>query len=330
MPGGRKGRRKPGHGEGDNEAARDGQNAMAAQSGREKAPETGDIEAEQWLNPFRIGRPVTPVISHRRGADALPGSQLPRRPARGEPIRAVPVEAVPAEDEPVQGVPVQIWHEPPPEEVWQSGQQPPAEPVRGDGGDLHGRPWAAGGEADRYSPGGSAVPGGDHGAQAYYMEVPAPGPGAYPPGGYDGGLRSPPDERGGSVKYGTPREYGPPRSYRGGGESYPHGGHDRDAGHPGYQWSDSADGYDPGGGYARPESYSGYPPAAYGAPGRYASPRYGQPGDHGAPGDYRPPGDYDAPGDYRPPGDHGSPGSDGRRARPGRRSGAWRDPGQGG
>jgi hypothetical protein len=129
MAGGRKGRRKPGHGEGDNEAARDGQNAMAAHVGREKASETADVEAEQWLNPFRIGRPVTPVISHRQGIDDLPGSQLPRRPARGEPIRAVPVEAVPADEAPVQGVPVQIWHEPPPED-WQSGQQPPGGPVR--------------------------------------------------------------------------------------------------------------------------------------------------------------------------------------------------------
>jgi hypothetical protein len=256
MAGGRKGRRKPGRGEGDNEAARDGQNAMAAHTGREKASETADVEAEQWLNPFRIGRPVTPVISHRQGIDDLPGSQLPRRHARGEPIRAVPVEAVPADEVPVQGVPVQIWHEPPPED-WQSGQQPP----------------------------------------------------------------------GGSVRYGHPRGYGPPRPYRGAREGYPDDGHGRDAGHPGYQWSGSGDDYDPGGGYTRPDSYSGYPPAAYGAPGGYAPPRYGPPGEYGPPGDYSAHGGYGAPGEHGSAGDYGPPGSDGRR---GRRSGAWRDPGQGG
>ena len=50
---------------------------------------SGDVEAEQWLSPFRIGRPVTPVISHR---DRRP-EPVHAEPVRVEPIRVEPIRA---------------------------------------------------------------------------------------------------------------------------------------------------------------------------------------------------------------------------------------------
>jgi hypothetical protein len=318
MAGGRKGRRKPGHGgPGENEVASYGQNTMAADAGREKTAETGDIEAEQWLNPFRIGRPVTPVISHRQNVADPSGSQFSHGLPRGEPIRAVPVQAVPVEGAPVQGVPVQIWHEPPPDETWQHhGQRPAVEPERGDGRDLRGELWAARGEPDGYLPGDSAIHGNDYGPQAYYMDVPGPSPGGYPARGYYGGRRPGPDERGSSIRGGNPSGYGSARVYRG-RDSYPPAGPGRDEGHPGYQGFSPGDAYGPRDGHGRP----GYPPPAYGPPGGYGPPgEYGPPGSdarrgRGAAGG-RDPGqsDYGRRGrDVRPAG-HGSPDSYGSQA----------------
>src|SRR5262249_38388534 len=119
------------------------------------------------------------------------------------------------EDMPVQGVPVQIWHDPPPDEIWQQGQRPMAEPEREDGRDPHRQPWAARGDTGGYKPGNSAVHGNDYGPQAYYMDVPDPGRRAYPARGYHGGGRSAPDEHGQSVRYGAQSEYVPGEVYRG-------------------------------------------------------------------------------------------------------------------
>src|SRR6266568_7754344 len=98
-----------------------GQGGRGQQSGQEAGTDTGDIEAEQWLNPFRIGRPVTPVISQRE----------PRpEPPRAEPARQVWHDAEP---------PRQIWHEAgPPDHGWSHPAQPPipaqpipAQPIQG-------------------------------------------------------------------------------------------------------------------------------------------------------------------------------------------------------
>jgi len=69
VAGGRKGRRRPGQDEPGENGSHDGQDAQPGQRGRDSPVDAADIEAEQWLNPFRIGRPVTPVISPRRVAE---------------------------------------------------------------------------------------------------------------------------------------------------------------------------------------------------------------------------------------------------------------------
>lgn len=303
MAGGRKGRRKAGHrGPGENEAARDQQNAIAADADRHIAGESGDIEVEQWLNPFRIGRPVTPVISHRQNAADPAGSPHSHGLPRGETIRAVPVQAVPVEGAPDPGVPVQIWHDPPADEPWQQhGQRPIVESDRGDGRDRRGQPWAAHGEAGGYVPGTAAVHGDDYGPQAYYMDVPAPPPGSYPARDYHG-ERPGPEEHRQSVWYDDPPGFEPPQVYRG-RERYRRGGRGRDEGYPTSRAPGSGDGYEPSEGYGPAENYSGYPPRAYAPPGGYGPPR-----------------------GYGPSGGYGPPGSEGRRARG---PGAGRESGHG-
>lgn len=145
VAGGRRGRRKPGQDEpGENSAAIDGQNAKPGQAGREIPVETGDIEADQWLNPFRIGRPVTPIISPRQnwaepaGGQPSHGPSAYGGPVQGRPVRVEPVKGRPVQAEPVGPEPArqvwhqaephgQIWHEPPHEQAW---QPPAAQPDR--------------------------------------------------------------------------------------------------------------------------------------------------------------------------------------------------------
>ena len=105
MAGGRRGWRKPGQDEpGDDRAIRDdGQDPEPGQLGYDMPGESGDDGAEQWLSPFRIGRPVTPVVSRR---DSRP-EPLRAEPILAEPVRVDPVRADPLGDEP----PRQVWHD---------------------------------------------------------------------------------------------------------------------------------------------------------------------------------------------------------------------------
>ncbi|HEX7994705.1 MAG TPA: hypothetical protein VF506_12340, partial [Streptosporangiaceae bacterium] len=123
VAGGRKGRRKPGQGEPGENGSDDGRDAQSGQRGRDGGAETGDTEAEQWLNPFRIGRPVTPVISPRRpaassGADGPDGTG--QGSSQGQPLLARPVYPEPIQVEPVRSdLPRQVWHEAePPGQIW--------------------------------------------------------------------------------------------------------------------------------------------------------------------------------------------------------------------
>ncbi|MDR2988323.1 MAG: hypothetical protein LBV34_26165, partial [Nocardiopsaceae bacterium] len=149
MAGGRKGRRKPGQGEPGQNDPRDGTGPQPGQRGRESAAGTGDAEAEQWLNPFRIGRPVTPVISSRRpaagppgtgpaGSGAEPGSHgsAPAEPIVARPVYAEPVQVEPMRSDMPRQVwhdaepPGQIWHDPEPGQDWQQPAQLPPPTLR--------------------------------------------------------------------------------------------------------------------------------------------------------------------------------------------------------
>jgi hypothetical protein len=124
MAGGRKGRRKPGQDEpGENQAARaDARARRGGQSG--PGPDGGDAEADQWLSPFRIGRPVTPVISNR-GGQAAPSQQGWHNPAPAQVWHG-------ADGHQVWHEPVQVpqygpghdWREPPSPPGEHRGQQP--------------------------------------------------------------------------------------------------------------------------------------------------------------------------------------------------------------
>jgi hypothetical protein len=190
VAGGRKGRRKPGQGEPGENGSDDGRDAQSGQRGRDSAAETGDAEAEQWLNPFRIGRPVTPVISPRRAA-APSGAQPPGGADQGsapEPLLARPVYPEPVQVDPVRSdlprqvwheaePPGQIWHDPDPGQDWEQPAQQPPQTLRlrpGDGYESADGPYPSRQGALGYGPpGGPVEPGlgyhGGYGPPAGYV-----------------------------------------------------------------------------------------------------------------------------------------------------------------